>query len=306
MNDLAVLFLQHGLERLLPHMPTLARPSIRLRETEEVGRAGYSRLGGLPDAYPDFRWPRFRDCQLSAQQAETLDLDTPLIFLGQLNWQQLKPFDTANALPTSGGALFFTGLGLGAGTYFVANLDEFAPRHFPLPEHLKYVLPRRLLYPQFEWTLPYYGFHGTIGGGDARKCFFDTLSPGIEFLVLSDAESKAYEQLRANLGQAGSSRHRVLGHPDYEQNPMRLDLECQTRGLVLNYKTYLELYDPQAPLTRQLKQQALDSKWRLAFQVGHFSTDEGLWGDGGTHYFWSKQEDLYSPVPRFIGSGQCG
>jgi uncharacterized protein YwqG len=304
MNDLSILFLQHGLERLLPHLPTLARPSIRLFETEGLGSAGSSRLGGLPDVSPVFRWPRLRDCHLSPKQAANSNLDTPLIFLGQLNWEQLKPYDIEGVLPLSGGALFFTGLEGGA--YFATSIQEFYPYHFPLPGDLKYVLPRRLLRPQHEWTLPHYGFHGTIGGGDARKCFFDTLYPGIEFLVLTDSERKSYEQLRANLGQAGTHRHRLLGHPEYEQNPMRLELECQARGLDLNYKNYLTLYDPQASLTRQLKQQAIESKWRLALQLGHLCTLDGLWGDAGSYYFWSKQEELYTAMPRFVGTGQIG
>ena len=57
MTDISVLLFQHGLERLLPYLPTLARPSIRLIENESVGVAGDTRLGGLPDVLPHFRWP---------------------------------------------------------------------------------------------------------------------------------------------------------------------------------------------------------------------------------------------------------
>lgn len=306
MNDLSVLFLQHGLEKLLPYLPLLVRPSIRLVETEEIGAAGVSRLGGLPDILPHFRWPRLRDCPSAPEGAENADLDTPLIFLGQLNWAQLKPYDLENVLPASGGAIFFTGVGAGAGHYFVATVNQFAPRHFPLPENLKYVLPRRVLQPQFEWTLPYYGYHGTIGGGDFQKCFFDVVSPAIEFMELSDAERKAYEGLRTQVRHLGIHCHRVLGHADYEQNPVQLDLERRTRGLSLDHETYISLCDPTLPLTRQLKRQTFESQWRLAFQLAHFITDDGLWSDGGTHYFWSKRSDLSASLPRFIGDAQFG
>lgn len=306
MNELAVLCLQHGLERLLPYLPLLARPSIRLLETEEMGNAGVSRLGGLPDVLPHFRWPRLRDCRGVPEGAQDTDLDVPLMFLGQLNWAQLKPFDLENVLPPTGGALFFTGQGEGANHYFVATVNQFAQRHFPLPEELKHVLSRRVLQPHFEWTLPNYGYHGTIGGGDFQQCFFDTVSPAIEFLELSDAERKAYKGLKAQAGQPGAHRHRVLGHADYEQNPLQLDLERRTRGLLLDRETYLTLCDPTAPLTHQLKRQTFESQWRLAFQIGHFISEEGLWEDGGTYYFWSKRKDLVASLPRFIGDVQFG
>ncbi len=306
MNELAVLCLQHGLERLLPYLPVLARPSIRLLETEVVGTAGASRLGGLPDVLPHFRWPRLRDCHLPAEQAESADLDEPLVFLGQLNWGQLKPYDFENVLPASGGAIFFTSLGAAAGHYFVATVNQFSPHHFPLPQDLKHVLPRRVLQPQFAWTLPYYGYHGTIGGGDFQRCFFDTVSPAIEFLELSHVERKAYEGFRAQVMQTGTHPHRVLGHADYEQNPIQFDLERRTRGLSLDRETYLTLCDPTAPLTRQLKRQTFESQWRLAFQIGHFITEEGLWQDGGSYYFWSKRNDLSASLPHFIGDLQFG
>ena len=304
MNDLSVLLLQHGLERLLPYLPRLARPSIRLMENESVGVAGNTRLGGLPDVLPHFRWPCLRDCNLSAERAATVDLDEPLVFLGQVNWGQLKPYDIENVLPATGGAIFFMGIGAAVGVFFAATVNAFAPRHFPLPENVKTVLPRRVLEPRFEWTLPPYGLHGTIGGGDFQMGFFDTLFGEVEFLELSDAERKAYGQFRSQLVHPGTYRHRVLGHADYEQNPMQLDLERRARGLTLDQQTYLTLCDPTASLTRQLKLQALASKWRLAFQVARFSDNDELWGNAGTTYFWSKQDDLSSLVPRFVGDAQ--
>jgi len=307
MKDLALLFQAHGLGRLVPHLPTLARPSIRLLENEQSPNAvGCCRLGGLPDAPDGFVWPRVGDCLPSPQLAD-VDLEAPLAFLGQLNWKQLKPFDLETVLPLSGGALFF--VAFGAWAYHVVPVPEFSSRQALAPKNLQDVLPARILAPRIEWTLPYYGSHGTIGGGDYRNCFFDVLAPEAEFLELDEAEQGAYEEVRLQL-QAPSSRyvphHRVLGHPDYEQNPMRLELEEQARGLSLDYETYLTLCDPQAPLTEQLKQQALESDWQLAFQVACFCDHPDLWGDGGTYYFWSQTQELLLPNPRFVGDGQCG
>jgi len=307
MNNIASVLRAHDLERIVPHLPALARPSIRLLESDQTPSAVSSCcLGGLPDAPADFVWPRVRDCSLSSQPADA-DLDAPLAFLGQLNWEQLRPFDVENVLPPSGGALFFVGFGVWV--YHVVPIKEFASHQVAAPQNLKEVLPARALTPELEWTLPYYGSHGTIGGGDAQNCFFDVLSPEVEFLELDEAEQGAYEEVRLQL-QAPSSRsiphHRVLGHPDYEQNPMRLDLERQTRGLSLDYETYLTLCEPQEPLTKQLKQQALESNWQLAFQVACFCDQDELWGDGGTYYFWSQAHELLLPNPRFIGDGQCG
>jgi len=307
MNNIALLFQVNGLGRLVPHLPALARPSIRLLEEEECKVAtGCCRLGGLPDAPDGFAWPRVGDC-LSSPQTRDANLEAPLAFLGQLNWEQLKPYDIENVLPSSGGALFFTAFGVWV--YLVVPIKEFGSQAVATPQNLQSILPARALMPEFEWTLPYYGTHGTIGGGDYRNCFFDVLSPEVEFLELDKAERDAYDEVRLRL-QVPSSRyvphHRVLGHPDYEQNPMRLELEEQARGLSLDYETYTTLCDPQAPLTTQLKQQALESNWQLAFQVACFCDHPDLWGDGGTYYFWSKAHELLLPHPRFIGDGQCG
>jgi len=307
MNDIAHLLEANGLGRLVSHLPALARPSIRLLEEEGRDAAtGCCRLGGLPDAPDGFVWPRVSDCSPSPQTSDA-DPDAPLAFLGQVNWEQLRPFDLGNVLPPSGGALFFVAFGVW--TYIAVPVKEFGSQTIVAPKNLKEVLPARALTPEPEWTLPYYGTHGTIGGGDSRNCFFDVFSPELEFLELNEAECDAYEEVRLQL-QVPSSRyvphHRVLGHPDYQQNPMRLDLEGQTRGLSLDYETYLTLCDPQAPLTKQLKEQALESDWQLAFQVACFSDHPELWGDGGTYYFWSQARELLSPHPRFVGDGQCG
>ncbi|RYX83047.1 DUF1963 domain-containing protein [bacterium] len=293
MTDLEPLFHHHGLQRLIPHLPQLARPSIRLLETEKTTDAGYSRLGGLPDTPADFTWPHSHD-----------SLDKPLIFLGQLNWGELKPHDIENILPSSGGVLFF--VNPGNADSCVVPLAEFAPQPVAPPPDLAYILPVQHVRPHCEWTLPYYGFHGTIGGGDSRRCFFDVHWPEIEFFELTDAERNAYEQLIAGIAHPGHFRHRLLGHSDTIQNPMRLDLERQARGISLDYENYLTLCDPQAPLTRGLKQQALESDWQLAFQISSFCSHHELWGDGGTYYFWIKKNDLNSPSPRFICEGQCG
>jgi hypothetical protein len=184
-------------------------------------------------------------------------------------------------------------------------IDAVASHHFPLPDDLRHVLPQRSLLPQFEWTLPRYALHGTIGGGDFQRCFFDTFSPAVEFLELSDTERKAYDAFRAQVTQSGPHRHRVLGHPEYEQNPVQLDLERQARGL-LSYENYLTLCDPQALLTRQLKRQALESQWRMVLQLAYLVGHQGLWSDAGTYYFWSKQSELQTAHPRFVGDVQFG
>ncbi len=301
--DLEELFRQHNLQRLIPHLPALARPSIRLLETEDVVSVGLSRLGGLPEAPAGFVWPRVRDCS-PEYLGEGADPDAPLAFLGQLNWAQLKPFDVENVLPASGGALFFAGFGVWC--YFAASVDSFAAP-VAAPTDLASVLPELLLAPQFEWTLPAYGSHGTIGGGDIRNCFADVFAPETEFLELSRDEQDAYDKVRESLSQPERRHiHRVLGHPNYEQNPMVLDLERQARGLKLDYETYSTLCEPDAPLTVELKQQAVESNWQLAFQVACFCDDDELWGDGGTYYFWNRACELQLPQPRFIGDGQCG
>src|SRR5437763_17178634 len=85
-----------GLSRLPKDLDFLARDSIRLH-TKLAGEndvsIGASRVGGVPDVPPDFKWPERKE--------------VPQSFIAQLNLEEVHPYDTHGALPSRGMLWFF-------------------------------------------------------------------------------------------------------------------------------------------------------------------------------------------------------
>ena len=89
-------------------------------------------------------------------------------------------------------------------------------------------------------------------------------------------------------------KHRMLGWPDYVQNPMKLDLQCEVEDVHFDAQTYMEMTDEMHPRTIALKARAEAADWQLILQIGpmHVPEDNMLWGDGGVCYVWLRGEDL--------------
>ena len=66
--DVAQIFTQAGLAQVVPSLPQLVQPSIRLTShaTPEAALAvGASKLGGMPDLAPDVAWPLWHGMPMS-------------------------------------------------------------------------------------------------------------------------------------------------------------------------------------------------------------------------------------------------
>src|SRR5215469_4968080 len=85
-----------GLSRLLKDVDFLAKDSIRLH-TKLAGEyeisIGASRIGGVPDVPPDFKWPERKK--------------VPQSFIAQLYLDEVHSYDTSGTLPPSGMMWFF-------------------------------------------------------------------------------------------------------------------------------------------------------------------------------------------------------
>src|SRR5215211_5075032 len=81
-----------GFEDQADSLVASIKPSIRLR-TEQVSQddlpMGASRLGGMPDLYPQAKWPG------------------ALAFIGQINLSEIASYEAASLLPPSGWLYFF-------------------------------------------------------------------------------------------------------------------------------------------------------------------------------------------------------
>ena len=89
-------FVGAGLSRLLKDFDFLAKDSIRLYTKLAGGNdlsIGSSRIGGVPDVPPDFKWP--------------VRNEVPQSFIAQLNLEEVHPNDTHGVLPSRGMLWFF-------------------------------------------------------------------------------------------------------------------------------------------------------------------------------------------------------
>lgn len=294
-----------GLESRTDLLLRLAQPAIRLVSTRADGTAlpvGASRLGGLPDLPSGAPWPRTTDGDTRREEWERGRQvpDVPLPFLAQIDFGAVEPHDSEGLLPDSGHLWVFVDLDNAAWRLFYrpSEADALAPASPPADLPAESVYPVYTLTPQSEWTLPDYGLHGAYGGDS--PVFFDVLEPDVAAVALADTrdtpEEKRYRDLCGSLSgwpadnKPGPehSAHRMLGHADYVQNPIKLDLQLAATGRAGDYSV---LSDDEDPETVAFKTEA--AGWTLLLQIDSVYSDPDMtWGDGGIHYWWIKRDDL--------------
>jgi len=258
-------FVAAGLARLVKDIDYLTKPSIRLYTTpagENNISIGASRIGGVPDVPPDFKWPERKE--------------VPQSFIAQIYLDEVHPYDTNGALPSSGMLWFFydakqetygadpadrggwrvifsdnyTGLqrtavpaNLPAGSQFKACSIRFA-------NEITLSQQPNLEIPHFDWT---------------------------------DDEVKKYETLLStfpNPDDHAALHNRLLGNPETIQDDMRLECQLASHGVT-------DIKDPRAA---ELSKGAL--AWQLLLQI---DTDERIgmrWGNAGMIYYWITGSDL--------------
>lgn len=300
-----------GLGRHAELIQRLAKPSIRLIASRiaegESLPVGASRIGGTPDLPEGMKWARSTDTEshFAGWNNRSEEPLTPALpFLAQINFAETASLHVPNSpLPTSG--FLFAWMDLDRATwqlrYAEAGVTELIPSAFPdgMPEDRQY--PTFRLVHRLEVTLPYYGSHGTIGGGLGEDSnlgsFFDSLDPESIPGMLTHDEEERYDQLRLATrlttprgGVPEADSHRLLGNADIVQNPMILDCEVRASDFPYDYPTLCDVSDP---LTQRLISQTRDSEWTLLLQIDSVSsTNNMMWGDGGTHYWWIKRDDM--------------
>jgi uncharacterized protein YwqG len=260
---------------------SLARPSARL-STQRVAHAriglGESRIGGVPDFAPDFKWPRWIP---SVQRDDKFgrpwhpDRPTPLGFIAQFDLSAMPRVD--DTLPDSGWLYFFydrycepwgydpADRGCCRVVYVDCDRSCLVRAESPIDIDPEHVAQPCLVEAWPELTLP------------------DDL-PGIEY---GTSAYEAYRGLCDDLAKAGGlTHHRLLGYPQLIQNPMELECQLASNGIYCGGASRFQEAE-----ARALEPGAID--WRLCLQI---DTDEDgpgwMWGDVGRIYFWIKQQDL--------------
>ena len=258
-------FTKSGLSRLLKDMDFLTKDSIRLK-TKLAGEydlsMGASRIGGVPDAPPDFKWP--------------VRNGVPMSFIAQVDLGEAHAYDVHGELPDRGILWFFYDAKqetYGAdpadrGGWSVMYIEDYsglqrmaAPANLPTESQFKaYTVSfasevtlsqsPKLDIPHFDWT---------------------------------DDEVHKYETLLSTFPTPedhGTVHHQLLGYPQTIQDDMRLECQLASHGVT-------DMNDPHA---KELSKGALE--WQLLLQI---DSDEELgmrWGNTGMIYYWLRAPDL--------------
>ncbi|MDD6799961.1 MAG: YwqG family protein [Firmicutes bacterium] len=271
LKDVESLLNAYGLynqfERLKPHI----RSSIHM-ELEPVGdeciSIGFSKMGGLPDLPSGIEWFR-QDMS-----------DIPLSFVCQINFAEVKPFDTEGKLPDSGILYFFydcseDGMPWGYDPadsngkivyYYDGDLSELKRREAPEDiEENGCVFGAAQLRFETAFDLP------------------DLDSPSGEALDMSKNDLEKYLEMLDDV--SGYLNNKMLGHPNNLQGSMELECELVSSGLYCGDSSgYIEG-----------KKKGMDKnahRWRLLLQIESNEEIGMIWEDCGMLYLWIPEEEL--------------
>jgi uncharacterized protein YwqG len=258
-------FVAAGLSRVLKDIDFLAKDSIRLHAKlagEYDLSIGASRIGGVPDVPPDFKWPERNE--------------VPQSFIAQLYLEEVHPYDIHGVLPSRGMLWFFYDAKqetYGAdpadrGGWRVMFSDDYS-------ELQRIAVPDKLpAESQFKACSVSFASEATL-----------SQSPQLDIpdFDWTDDEVQKYETLLSTFPtpeEHGAVRHQLLGNPQTIQDDMRLECQLASHGVT-------DINDPQA---KELSKGA--SEWQLLLQI---DTDEDMgmrWGDAGMIYYWLRASDL--------------
>jgi uncharacterized protein YwqG len=245
----------------------LARPAVRLKLTDRPTR---SHFGSNADLQRGIVLPRRISPSVEIarrfkvpQREITLDL-VARVSLGELH--AAVPIDW---LPKRGALLFFADVEDAVAAHVSETSTYF---HVQLVDDLEQPVDARAS----EWTdarplCRNVEFVGTTTLPSAER-------PQVSALGLSEAELDAYDEL-CRRRDGGCPRHRIDGFPAMIQSDA-MELECQQD---LEGRSSSRFDDAELEAARR--------DWRLLLQIDSDDDLDVMWGDGGTLYFFVREED---------------
>lgn len=265
---LSALISDQNLDHLEDNILSAASLAIRiLKRPKREDSVGSSRLGGTPDVPPGFVWPTRNG--------------RPLGFLAQINCAEVAPNDYEPALPHTGTLHFFADIldqrwgfdpdDKSASAVFYTPGGPLAPMAPPPELDSGSILPALPIEFNAFYSIPFY-----------RSDAFEA------FEIIDESEDdKAYFELHQAVSDTSGDfcRHQLLGHPFNVQGEMKDTCQLASNGSYCG-----DTYDYESPHTRHLEAGA--KEWRLLLQI---DTEEDInlkWGNGGTMYFWIREQDL--------------
>ena len=274
---------QSGLGPVAERLKLFLKPAIRMESSPASAHplpVGASKLGGLPDLPPTLTWPTWKE--------------VPMVFLVQINLQEVAPYDLEQLLPAHGFLYFFCqsqSLSQGFDTKVWDYIDPYEPESWrvlffdgktadlhatPVPEGLaqEALLPGCTLQFGPALTLP------------------PVESAMITSLHLGKEERKQYRNLLqifddVFLGTDDTvyHHHRLLGYPFQMQGDMQLLCQMANLHVALEQWTHLD-----EETKASIEAGALE--WVHLLQIDTDEYAQVTWGDNGSLSYWIKQADL--------------
>jgi uncharacterized protein YwqG len=254
-----------GLSRLVKDIDFIAKDSIRLHTKlarEYDLSIGASRIGGVPDVPPDFKWPERNE--------------VPQSFIAQIYLDEVHPYDTHGALPARGMLWFFYDAKQETYGADPADRGGWSVLYSVDYSGLQRIAAPAILPSESQFKACTVSFANEITLSQSPK--LDV--PNFDW---TDDEVQKYETLLSAFPTPedhGAVHHQLLGHPQTIQDDMRLECQLASHGVT-------DINDPRA------KELSKDAKeWQLLLQV---DTDEDIgmqWGNTGMIYYWLKASDL--------------
>jgi len=255
----------NNLDQYTPQFETLMQDSIRYHltplEDESAAMPGISKIGGIPDLPAAITWPN--------------DLyENPLSFIAQLDFAEVKPFDTYNVLPETGYLFVFYDPYQEMGGYSLDEKPLFRVLYFDGPGEA-------LIRTPFPEGLEDFGKYKPCSlKGEVQLSM--PFKWGKDFSFLSKEERDIYGEKV----WLGGYINKSLGRADNMQGEMEGLCQMVTNGF---YPDKKEAYD--APENAALR--AGEKDWLLLLQIDSNEAACGMrWADMGRLYFWIKKQDL--------------
>jgi uncharacterized protein YwqG len=237
---------------------------------------GVSKFGGCPDLPKGFQWHYFKGESPFTDEIK----DRPLSFIAQINCSEVKKYDLANRLPSTGILYFFYELesmvwgfdpqdkGSAKVYYYDGRISELVRTDFPKNMEQHFMMPEIKLSFGSQYNAPSF------------EELFD------------DYQSNSWEEYDDFLEKSGymisgENSSKLLGYSDTIQGDMLLQCELVTNGLYCGDSTGYN-----SPKRRELEENK--NQWKLLFQLDTVTTDdfELMFGDCGRIYYFIKEEDL--------------
>lgn len=271
LKELEEEYARNGLENYFSQMKAYAKSTVYLtlqKTDDSTLKTGISKIGGLPDLPGDIDW------------FYNESTGTPMTFICQINFEEIKNYDIEQKLPEKGILYFFYDCSEDGMTWGFDPADGKGRKVYFYDGDLSTL--ERKTPPQ---NLDEYGvlFDSAELSFEQGLELPDIFSSYGQFLNLSEEEKDRYWDLLDETAEEPVNK--FLGHSNNIQGAMELECELVTNGLYCGNST-----DYQSEKAKELEKNFVN--WNLLLQIDSNDEIDMMWGDCGRLYLWITEENL--------------